>query len=182
VRVLTIVGILCALIGCTGKASETYRGVKLRYDQNAKPPWPCFRQSTDILYKVVEDYYPGRSVALMQFWLSLIGPDDVMRTNESPEGLNADGKPLLGTLTTESEGVWYHRLVVIRETSYEGTNLVRPAGDTEYPHEVLEHLMPLLTTGNQNNQHDPKWAAHNKDYHDRFMATIGPNCIHLGHP
>ena len=149
-----IVGIIIVLAQHSAQQPVVeYAGVGLK--DPGPGQWAGTHEVIDAIQDVLAADYPDAEKALNgNLWLVEVPPGEPVTSSSVPAG-TLNGESINGTIDTTTSGPAGTGHYV-----YEAIVRRFPAGACStdvVAHEVAEHIVPLVLTGNSNPNHDPKW-------------------------
>lgn len=184
--ILTVVGIIGVMFWQWRKAQPKvwvqvgdYK-VGLRYLGDAKP-WPGWDVALEALLRQYRRNWPSRTPHLMDFWIDILPPGDLVSSSYCPSGTCQDstGKwiEIGGTIDVEAHflGLWKKNLIRIRQPKTTPLpDVGSPASDDAWNHEAAAHHTPFCLEGkNPNFFHDAFWKKFQTDLEaERVLVSI----------
>lgn len=134
-----------------------HRGIGIEFEIGAIEPWPGLDRTIDAILDTLAIEYPSLK---LEFWIRVVPNSGIVRGCFMPEGMTATGKQLNGTIDGYAAwlGAYRREIIVVRQLLDEQARVL-PAESSALIHEVAEHLVPFLRTGDWNSEHRSEWTA-----------------------
>lgn len=152
-------------------------GIGVKFLPGADESIKGVSEACQALREVMREYWPTELPRPPHIWIEFYNRDALITSVTAKNGfiLGPDGrkKQITGTTdeyrSTPISGIVY--VVKVRQM-YTTNDVLKPAISTALFHEVAEHCVPLMLTGNANFNHDPHWTQYTHKMEELYRELV----------